>query len=45
VKTQIHTKQIYFKERETHLNYTWLHFASAAAQILGITHDAMYMLG
>jgi len=30
-KTQIHTKQIYFKERVTHLNYTWLHFATTAA--------------
>jgi len=27
----IHTKQIYFKERVTHLNYTWLHFATGAA--------------
>jgi len=22
---------MYFKERVTHLNYTWLHFATAAA--------------
>jgi len=24
------TKQIYFKERVMHLNYTWLHFDTAA---------------
>jgi len=28
---QIPTKQIYFKEHVTHLNYIWLHFATAAA--------------
>ena len=30
-QTLEYTRQIYFKERVTHLNYTWLHFATAAA--------------
>jgi len=29
--TLTHTKQIHFKESVTQLNYTWLHFATAAA--------------